>query len=148
MSFFINVTAGDAVRHAFTSFFQYGVFEKLPALKVVVLESGASWVGYWIDRMDAVYASPQGFFVREVLPEKPSVYFRRQCWISADPDETTLPGVITVVGEEHFFWASDCPHPDHPPDYVEHLDRLVEKLSDSARTAILGRNALRAYDLD
>ncbi|MCZ6783527.1 MAG: amidohydrolase family protein [Proteobacteria bacterium] len=146
-SFFINVTAGDAVRHAFTSFFQYGVFEKLPNLKVVVLESGASWVGYWIDRMDAVYASPQGMLVRGHSPEKPSTYFRRQCYISADPDETTLAGVIPVVGEDRFFWASDFPHPDHPPDYIEHLNRLVAALPESARSRLLGRNVLDAYGL-
>ena len=90
--FSTNVFAGDAVRHAFTSFFQFAMFEKLPDLKLVVLECGASWVGYWIDRMDAVYASPQGAPVRGIAPEKPSTYFKRQCWVSADPDETTLAG--------------------------------------------------------
>ena len=56
----LNVTAPDAVRHAFTTLFEYGVPELFPELKIVVLESGASWLGYWLDRMDAVYASPQG----------------------------------------------------------------------------------------
>ena len=59
-TFFINVTAPDAVRHAFTSLFQFGVFDLFPQLRVVVLESGASWIGYWLDRMDAVYVMPQG----------------------------------------------------------------------------------------
>src|SRR5256885_7424774 len=43
---------------------------------------------------------------------KPSFYFRRQCWISCDPDERSLVGVIPLVGERRFFWASDFPHPD------------------------------------
>jgi predicted TIM-barrel fold metal-dependent hydrolase len=146
-SFFENVIAGDAVRHAFTSFFQYGTFEKFPNLRVIVLECGASWIGYWLDRMDAIYESPQGMLVRERLKEKPSVYFRRQCWISADPDETTLPGVIDVVGEDRFFWASDFPHPDHAPDYLPHLAELVAKLPESARRAFLGENATRVYAL-
>ena len=60
LSFLINVTAPDGVRHAFTSMFQFGVFEKFPRLKVVVLESGAGWIGYWLERMDAVYATPLG----------------------------------------------------------------------------------------
>ncbi|MCG8588130.1 MAG: amidohydrolase, partial [Proteobacteria bacterium] len=144
-TFFINVTAGDAVRHAFTSVFEFGVFDLFPELRVVVLESGASWVGYWIDRMDAVFASPQGSMVK--LKDKPSDYFRRQCWISADPDETTLPGVIPIVGADRFFWASDFPHPDHPPDYVDHLTTLVEALPEEARTGVLGRNVLGAYRL-
>jgi predicted TIM-barrel fold metal-dependent hydrolase len=147
-SWFINVTAPDAVRHAFTSLFQYGVFERFPELRVVVLESGASWIGYWLDRMDAVYASPQGGLVRQLLPEKPSFYFRRQCWISGDPDETTLSAVIPRVGEDRFFWASDFPHPDHPPEYVPEVARIVAELPESARAGFLGRNVLRAYGLE
>ena len=147
-SFFINVTAPDAVRHAFTSLFQYGVFELFPELRVAVLEAGASWIGYWLDRMDAVYASPQGMFVRELLKEKPSFYFGRQCWISGDPDETTLSAVIPRVGEDRFFWASDFPHPDHPPEYIPEVARIVRELPESARAGFLGRNVLRAYGVE
>jgi predicted TIM-barrel fold metal-dependent hydrolase len=145
LSFLINVTAADAVRHAFTSMFQYGVFDKFPRLKVVVLESGAGWIGYWLERMDAVYASPLGRSVP--LREKPSVYFGRQCWISCDPDEWSLAGIIPLVGAERFFWASDFPHPDHPPTYVAHLQELVERLPAPARPLLLGDNVRRAYGL-
>jgi predicted TIM-barrel fold metal-dependent hydrolase len=144
-TFFINVTATDAIRHAFTSLFQFGVFDRVPDLRVVILESGAGWIGHWLDRMDAVYATPQGRSVP--LREKPSAYFRRQCWISADPDESTLAPIIPLVGEDRFFWASDFPHPDHAPDYLEHLARTVEALPESARARLLGRNVIEAYRL-
>jgi predicted TIM-barrel fold metal-dependent hydrolase len=147
-SWFINVTAPDAIRHAFTSLFQYGVFQLFPELRVVILESGASWIGYWLDRMDTVYESPQGFIVRGRLTEKPSFYFDRQCWISGDPDETTLSAIIPRVGEDRFFWASDFPHPDHPADYIPEVARIVRELPDSARAGFLGRNVLRAYGLE
>jgi predicted TIM-barrel fold metal-dependent hydrolase len=143
--FFLNVTSADAVRHAFTSLFQYGVFEKFPTLRIVILESGAGWVGYWLDRMDTVYASPQGFRTRALLAEKPSFYFRRQCWISADPDETSLAGIIPRVGADRFFWASDFPHPDHPPDYIPELERLTRDLPEAAQEGFLGTNVLRAF---
>ena len=145
-SFFLNVTAPDAVRHAFTSLFQFGIFDLFPELRVVVLESGAGWIGYWLDRMDAVFESPIGRSV--ALKEKPSTYFRRQCWISGDPDETSLAPILPVVGEDRFFWASDFPHPDHPPDYIENLTRLVKSLPPGARDGILGRNVLEAYRID
>ena len=146
-AFFLNVTSADAVRHAFTSLFQYGVFESFPKLRIIVLESGAGWVGYWLDRMDAVYASPQGYRTRQRLAEKPSFYFRRQCWISGDPDEASLAGIIPIVGEDRFFWASDFPHPDHPPDYIPELTRLTNSLPESAREGFLGGNVLRAFGL-
>ncbi len=80
-------------------------------------------------------------------PELPSSYFKRQCYISADPDETTLAGVIPIVGQDRFFWASDFPHPDHPPDYLEHLVKVVEALPEPARAPLLGENVVRAYGL-
>jgi len=146
-SFFLNVTSADAVRHAFTSLFQYGVFEKFPKLRVAVLESGAGWIGYWLDRMDTVYSGPQGIPARQMLSEKPSVYFRRQCWISGDPDETSLAAIVPVVGADRFFWASDFPHPDHPPEYVPEVARLVRSLPEPARAGFLGGNVLTAYGL-
>ncbi len=146
-AFFLNVTAPDAVRHAFTSFFEYGVFDRFPALKLVVLEAGAGWIGYWLDRMDAVWESIQGRNVRERLEEKPSVYFRRQCWISGDPDESSLAPVISAVGADRFFWASDFPHPDHPPEYVPNLEKLIEALPEPERAGVLGANALAVYGL-
>jgi predicted TIM-barrel fold metal-dependent hydrolase len=146
--FFHNVTAGDAVRHAFTSLFQYGVFARFPGLRVVVLESGAGWIGYWLDRMDAIYETYQGGPVRALLPEKPSHYFKSQCWISADPDERALSGVIPIVGADRFLWASDFPHPDHAPDYVPELERLLKALPESTWPGILGKNVREAYRLD
>jgi len=146
--FFHNVTAGDAVRHAFTSLFQYGVLAKFPELRVAVLESGAGWVGYWLDRMDTMFHTYQATPVRELAPELPSSYFKRQCWISGDPDEKALAGVIPFVGADRFFWASDFPHPDHPPDYIPELERLVSGMEEDARQQVLGRNVIDAYRLD
>jgi predicted TIM-barrel fold metal-dependent hydrolase len=145
-TFFLNVTAPDAVRHAFTSMFQFGVFDLFPQLEFVVLESGASWIGYWLDRMDSVYAMPQGRSVP--LKETPSAYFKRQCWISADPDETTLAAIIPLVGDDRFFWASDFPHPDHAPEYVGRVNRILEALPPAARPKLLGGNVRAAYGLD
>ena len=58
--------------------------------------------------------------------------------------ERLVPESITV-GEDRFFWASDFPHPDHPPDYVPEVERLVADLPESARAGFLGRNVLEAY---
>jgi predicted TIM-barrel fold metal-dependent hydrolase len=142
--FFLNVTASDATRHALTSFMQYGTFDKFPRLKLVLLEVGAGWIGYWLDRMDAVYDSVMGRGVP--LKEKPSFYFRRNVWISADPDEHSLPAMMALCGEDRFFWASDFPHPDHTGNYIEELEECAEKLTASGRQKLLGDNVLRAYN--
>jgi len=144
-AFYQNVVLGDVIRAGFVSLFQYGVFDLFPELRIVVLEVGAGWVGPLLDRMDAAYASPLGRSVP--LKEEPSRYFRRQCWVSADPDERALAGVIPFVGADRFFWASDFPHADHAPDYLDNLEQLVALLPEDARPGFLGRNVLECYGI-
>jgi predicted TIM-barrel fold metal-dependent hydrolase len=129
---------------AFTSLFAYGVFDKFPKLRVVVLESGAGWIGWWLDRADALFT---GTLVGGGLPlaEKPSYYFRRQCFISGDPDEMVISRIADYVGADKFFWASDFPHPDHAGNYIEELEEMAEKLSPDARRKVLGDNVLKVY---
>ena len=143
-SFFLNVTASDAARHALASFMQYGTFEKFPKLKLVILEVGAGWASYWLDRMDAVYDSIIGRSLP--LKERPSEYFKRNVWISADPDEKALPAMVDLLGADRFFWASDFPHPDHTGDYIKELGNLTAKMPEQARLQVLGENVRRVYN--
>jgi len=141
-----SVTASDGVRHQFTSLFDYGIFDKFPTLKVLVLESGAGWIGYWLDRIDAVYGHT---FIGNKVPlkHKPSDYFRDRIWISADPDERTIPALAERFGVDRFMWASDFPHADHTPEYVHDLNELVASFPEQDRAAFIGGNARRLFGL-
>ena len=84
-------------RHALTSFMQYGTFDRFPRLKIVLLEVGR--------RMDQLLAGPHGRVYNSYrrphalpLKEKPSFYFKRNIWISADPDEHALPAMVELCG--------------------------------------------------
>ncbi len=145
-AWYYDLFAGQGVQHAFATLFQFGVFDRFPRLRVVVLESQAGWIGYFLDRGDAIFGGTTlGGTVR--LKEKPSYYFKRQCFISADPDERTIAGLMPIVGEDKFFWASDYPHPDHPGNYLEELRGMVAPMTESGRRAILGENVARVYKL-
>lgn len=144
LSLLASATAADGVRHAFTTFFDFATFDRFPALKLVILESGAGWIGYWLDRLDGVTGAT---FIggRAPLKLKPSDYFRRQVWISADPDERTIPALSAIYGPDRFFWASDYPHPDHTGDYLASLEDMVGALPETARAALLGGNVRVAF---
>ena len=140
-----SVTASDGVRHQFTTLFDYGVFDKFPRLKVLVLESGGGWIGYWLDRIDAVYGHT---FIgtRVPLEHKPSDYFRERIWISCDPDERSIPALAERFGDR-FLWASDFPHADHTPEYIRDLDELVDAFPEPRRRAFLGDNARALFNI-
>lgn len=141
-----SVTASDGVRHQFTTLFDYGVFDKFPRLKVLVLESGGGWIGYWLDRIDAVYGHT---FIgtRVPLKDKPSDYFRDRCWISCDPDERTIPALAERFGADRFLWASDFPHADHTPEYIDDLNELAGAFPEDQRRLFLGDNARRLFKI-
>jgi predicted TIM-barrel fold metal-dependent hydrolase len=139
-----SVTASDGVRQQFTTLFDYGVFDRFPSLKIVVLESGGGWIGYWLDRIDAVYGHT---FIgtRVPLQHKPSEYFRERVWISCDPDERTIPALAQRFGADRFMWASDFPHADHTPEYITDLEELASEFDEVARRLFLGDNARSLY---
>jgi predicted TIM-barrel fold metal-dependent hydrolase len=142
-----SVTASDGVRHQFTTLFDYGVFDRFPRLEVLVLESGGGWIGYWLDRIDAVYSHT---FIgnRVPLQHKPSDYFRERVWISCDPDERMIPALAERYGVERFLWASDFPHADHTPEYVHDLNELVAAFPEADRAKFVGGNARALFRLD
>ena len=144
LSLLAAATAGDGVRQAFTTFFDFATFDRFPKLKLVLLESGAGWIGYWLDRLDGV-ATATFLGGRAPLKMKPSDYFRRQVWISGDPDERTLPAMMKTYGADRFFWASDYPHPDHTGDYLQALEEMVDEVPAPARAGLLGGNVRHAF---
>jgi predicted TIM-barrel fold metal-dependent hydrolase len=140
-----NALGMQGPQQAFYGLFQWGLFDRFPQIKVIVLESGAGWIGASLDRMDTIYATSLGESVP--LKDKPSTYFKRQCWISGDPDERALAHIVDYVGDDRFFWATDYPHFDHPGNYMDELEELVAPLSEIARTNLLGASAASVYGI-
>jgi predicted TIM-barrel fold metal-dependent hydrolase len=123
-----------------------GVLERHPTLRVAVLECGGGWLAHWFDRFDH-FATVYGWMAPH-LRCKPSEYFRRQCWVSFDPDETTLPALAPVIGPDRIVWASDYPHLDATfPGVVRELDEGLGPLPPADRARIRGGNAARLYGL-
>ncbi len=143
-----SVQASDGVRHQWTTLLDLGVYDRFPELRVLILESGGGWMGYWLDRLDAVHShTPIGVLTR--LEHPPSHYFRTRTWISCDPDERTIPSLIERFGADRFMWASDFPHADHTPDYVHDLDELASLIADPGdRRRFLGDNARELFGID
>ncbi len=144
-TWYFDVLVAQGMQQAFVSLFHYQIFDRFPTVKVVVLESQAGWIGQLIDRMDAVTQGP--LMPKSGLKELPSTYFKRQCYVSIDPDERAVAGIIPFVGDDRFFWASDFPHPDHTAEYMHELGEMLQPLPEVSRRRILADNVTAAYGL-
>jgi len=141
-----------AVSHSFEQMLAYaqlaafGVLDRHPRLKVVFLESGGGWAPFWLERLDEQAEGFGGFCPDMTLA--PSAYFARQCWISYEIDERTLPALAPVIGEDRIVWGSDYPHHDATfPGAVSTLRRTMAPLPADAQARILGANAVELYGL-
>jgi len=134
----IDVMAG------FTELLTTGVLERFPRLKVTVLEAGANWISAWLDRLDHKF---EVMYASTILKMKPSEYFKRQCLVSADPDETITADVVRHMGAEYFVWASDYPHIDASMGVVREIRERLAVLPMTDQRKVLGENAVRFYGL-
>lgn len=145
-TWYFDVLVQQGMQQAFVSLFHHALFDRFPKVKVVVLESQAGWIGPLLDRMDAVSKGP--LMPKTALKERPSTYFKRQCYVSIDPDERMVAHMIPHVGDERFFWASDFPHPDHTSSYMDELIGMLEPLPEHSRRRVLSENVSEAYNLN
>ncbi len=122
-----------------------GALERHPRLKVVFLESGAGWIAHWLERMDD-HIKHWGY-TSGPLALKPSEYYQRQCFISADPDEAIIPGLVQALGDDTLVFATDYPHSDSIFPGVVAALRDRTDLSEESKAKILGENAARLYGL-
>jgi uncharacterized protein len=141
-----------AVSHAFEQMLAcaqlmvFGVLEHHPDLRFVFLEAGGGWAPYWLYRLDEQMHGFGGFCPE--LRRPPSEYFARQCWVSFEIDEPTLPALAPFIGEDRIVWGSDYPHHDATfPGAVKALREVIEPMSGDARAKILGANAAALYRL-
>jgi len=132
---------------AMTALVSGGVFDRHPKLRVAFLEAGVGWVPYFIDRMHEHYEK-RGSWIPGGWQKEPVEYLRAgNIWVSCEPEEPILPGVVEVLGDDFIMYASDYPHWDGAwPESTKHL-RTRPDLRESSREKVAGRNALAFYGL-
>jgi predicted TIM-barrel fold metal-dependent hydrolase len=141
-----------AVSHAFeqmlacAQLITSGVMERHPGLHFAFLEAGGAWAPYWTWRLDEQVHGFGGFCPEMKL--LPSEYFERQCWVSFEGDEPTLPALAPHVGEDRIVWGSDYPHHDSTfPGATKKLRDTIAPLDERVQAKILGENARALYRL-
>lgn len=123
----------------------HGVFDKYPELRVVLLESGWTWVPSLMWRFDHNYRSLR----REVpwVKRMPSEYIRENVRVSTQPmeypeDPKQLYQMFEMIGSDEFLlFSTDYPHWDFdPPDRV-----FPSTFPKDVRRKVLYDNAAKFY---
>lgn len=122
-----------------------GVCERFPGLRFIFLESGGGWCATQLQRMDSQL---EGFPLEgRWLTMPPSAYFRRQCYVSFDPDEWNLAASAAWIGADRILWASDYPHPEYRDDVVDELVENMAAMSVGDQRLVMAGNEIAAYRL-
>ncbi|HKR48528.1 MAG TPA: amidohydrolase family protein [Pseudonocardiaceae bacterium] len=122
-----------------------GVMERFPTLRFAFMESGATWAPFWLNRMDDHVE--QFAKDRPLLPEKPSTYFKRQCFLGTESEDLLLPVMIEHGLEDTLLFCSDFPHFDarFPGAVTSLTDR--NDIGETVKRKMLCDNARRLFDL-
>lgn len=124
-----------------------GVFERHPTLRAGIVESGIGFVPWLLETMDYAYKAHH-FWVRPVIPELPSEYFRRHCFATFQEDHVGLAVAEQFDIVDNLMWANDYPHHEGSwPHSAESIERQMAHLTDESRAKILGLNAKRVFKL-
>jgi uncharacterized protein len=128
------------------SFVGGGILARHPKLRVAFLEANCSWAPWLLWRLDESYEREGDVFMPE-LSVKPSEYFKRQCYVSVEPDEAPARYLIEELGNDRIVFSTDYPHGDSRyPNAVECFLKLP--LSDQDKRKILWDNCARFYGFD
>ncbi len=131
-----------------------GVFERFPALRVMIVEGGTMFMlPPWLRLMDFQYhegeiSAKLGDF-KSHLSMPPSGYFRRNVGIGASCVKRPDLEMRDEIGLEKIMWGSDYPHPEGTwPHTREYFRETFAGLPERDGRRILGENAVEFYGLD
>ena len=81
------------------------------------------------------------------LQESPIELFKRQCWVSIEPDEAPAKYAIDYIGSDQIVFSTDYPHGDSR--YPNAVNAFLElDLTDEEKRKILWDNCARFYKVE
>lgn len=120
-----------------------GVLARFPMLRAGFLEGNCSWLPWWLWALDERWEKwGEGAVLGQ--QELPSEIFRRQCYVSVEPDEALARNVVEALGDDNLVLSTDWPHDDSAyPHAIDHF--LAQDLSPETKRKVLWDNCARLY---
>jgi predicted TIM-barrel fold metal-dependent hydrolase len=136
-----------------------GVFERYPALRLVITELPGIWFRDTVREMDAAYYMEMLTEIRDVLPRPPSEYVKENVSMGASFQSRMEAEMAVMDGfDDRVMWGSDYPHPEGTYRFPEDgetvpVNRLAiantfHELPEPSIRRMLGANIIDCYGLD
>ncbi|HZS02572.1 MAG TPA: amidohydrolase family protein [Chloroflexota bacterium] len=141
----VNIKTADAANALFDFIF-YGILERYPRLKLVVVENEIGWLPFMLQQWDYYYHR----FVKVNPPPitlPPSAYFDRQVYATFFND-TVGTRLLSDWGQDNCLWSNDYPHANSTwPRSREVIARHLGHLPADVRAKLVRGNTLKLYQL-
>jgi predicted TIM-barrel fold metal-dependent hydrolase len=98
-------------RNLLPAFIFGGILERFPRLTVVFTETHSDWVLGSLKRMDHAYENSElRRDIRDVIPMRPSEYWKRQCYLGSSIFSRAEIGARDRIGVDKMMIGIDFPH--------------------------------------
>lgn len=133
----------------FTALLWSGAFEKHPGLKLVLTETGCSWILETLRVLEFKARDPIFKHFTKDMSLGPTEYFERQCFIGASFMPAHEGADRHRIGLDKLMWGSDYPHLEGTwPNTMAALNETMGDYPEEEIEALLGANAAAVYDFD
>lgn len=133
-----------------------GIFDRFPALRLILSEQGSGWIRSTLDTMDQHYRyMSQGnvgelhFLDRVTLKQSPSEYWAANCYVAASFMHRDDCLQRDRIGTDRIMWGSDYPHLEGTyPFSKEAICLTYAGVPPAEVQAMLGGTAAGLYGFD
>ncbi|HZR97709.1 MAG TPA: amidohydrolase family protein [Chloroflexota bacterium] len=141
----VNLKTADAANALFDFIF-YGILERYPRLRLVVVENEIGWLPFTLQQWDYYYHRFVGVNPPPISMA-PSKYFDRQIFATFFND--AVGGrCLEWWGQDNCMWSNDFPHPNSTwPNSREVIGRTLGHLPADVRRKLVQDNCLKLYQL-
>lgn len=141
----VNLKAAEAINALFDVIF-YGVLDRYPRLKFVVVENEIGWIPFILQQWDYYYRRFIGTNPISIK-EAPSFYFYRQVFATFFNDAVGGHN-LAWWGHDNCMWSNDFPHPNSTwPNSLKVIDRDLGHLPADARAKLVRENVIKLYGM-
>jgi len=126
-----------------------GVFERLPRLRVAIVEFELAWAPHLLATMDYTYRERHGEAIYRFKDGMlPSDFFRRNVVLSFQEDAIGIR-LRDVIGTDNMMWGSDYPHSESTfPQSRKILSEILAGVPGDDQAKIAAGNTARVYNFD